>query len=61
MSDLTTRLWVRLSTALTREEGQAVTEYAVVLVIVVAIATALAASGVGATIVGKITTQLAKV
>jgi Flp pilus assembly pilin Flp len=54
------RLYARLACAMTREEGQAVTEYAVVLVIVALIATALAGSNVGSTIVGKITTQLGK-
>jgi Flp pilus assembly pilin Flp len=63
MFDLLNRGWVRLSTALMREDGQAVTEYAVVLVIVALIAAALAAPGVdiGGTIVGKITAQLSKI
>jgi Flp pilus assembly pilin Flp len=60
MSDLMNRLYARLACVMTREDGQAVTEYAVVLVIVALIATALAGSGIGTTIVGKITSQLAK-
>jgi hypothetical protein len=62
MADHLTQLWVRVSNALYREEGQAVTEYALVLVVIVAgIATLLLANGgVANTIVTKITTALGK-
>jgi hypothetical protein len=61
MSDLFTSLWVRVSNALHREDGQAVTEYAVVLAIIVLIAGLVATSGIGSTVIGKITTQLGKI
>jgi hypothetical protein len=62
MADHLTQLWVRVSNALYREEGQAVTEYALVLVVIVAgIATLLLANGgVANTIVTKITNALGK-
>jgi hypothetical protein len=61
MADHLTQLWVRVSNALYREEGQAVTEYALVLVVIVAgIATLLGTTNVASTIVGKITTALGK-
>lgn len=47
MSDFITRNWCKLVAAVTREDGQAVTEYAVVLVMVAAVATLLLASGTG--------------
>ena len=62
MSDLVTRTWCRLILAATSEDGQAVTEYAVVLVLVAAVATVLAGgTGIAGTIVGKITSQLSKI
>jgi Flp pilus assembly pilin Flp len=61
MSDLFTRTWIRVSTLLDREEGQAVTEYAVVLVIIAAIATALVATNLGTTIVTQVSTELGKI
>jgi hypothetical protein len=62
MSEFVTRTWCRLILAATREEGQAVTEYAVVLVLVAAVATALAGgTGIAGTIVGKITNELSKI
>lgn len=61
MSDLLRGLWVRASNALYREEGQAVTEYAIVLVAVALIATALAATGIGTQVVDKITTELGRI
>jgi hypothetical protein len=61
MSDLFRGLWVRMSNALYREDGQAVTEYAIVLVVIAGIATALYATGVATTIVGKITGSIAKI
>jgi Flp pilus assembly pilin Flp len=61
MSDLITGLWVRLSNRLYAEDGQAVTEYALVLALVALIAGVLLASGIGDTIVGKITSSISKV
>jgi hypothetical protein len=61
MKDLFTGLWVRVSNALYREQGQAVTEYAIVLVVIAGIATALYATGVATTIVTKITDSLKKI
>jgi hypothetical protein len=51
----------RLVAASVREEGQAVTEYAVVLVLIAGISALLLATGTGvaSTIVGKITGTLA--
>lgn len=60
MSDLITTVWVRVSNALYREKGQAVTEYAVVLAVIVLIAGLVATSGIGSTVISKITTQLGK-
>jgi hypothetical protein len=61
MADHLTQLWVRVSNALYREEGQAVTEYALVIaVLLVGIATVLTSTNVASTIVGKITTALGK-
>lgn len=61
MSDLFTGLWVRAANRLYREEGQAMTEYALVLSILAGIVTLAAFTGIGATIVGKITDQIAKI
>jgi hypothetical protein len=61
MSDLINRLYARLACAMAREDGQAVTEYAVVLVVIAAVAGLLVQQGVAATITGKITTQLGKI
>jgi hypothetical protein len=61
MTDFIARAYCRLVLAATREEGQAVTEYAVVLVIVALVATAAAATGIGGTILAKITDELAKI
>jgi hypothetical protein len=55
MTTLMGRAWLRLLTAAQRESGQAVTEYALVLVLIAGIAVALVQTGVAATIVGKIT------
>jgi hypothetical protein len=60
MTGLISRTYCRLLLATAREEGQAVTEYAVVLVIVALIATAAAATGIGGTIVTKIVDELGK-
>lgn len=61
MSDLFTRLWVRVSNALYREEGQAVTEYAVVLVLIAGLIAAAQVAGVGDKVVAKVTAALAKI
>jgi hypothetical protein len=61
MSDVIIRAWCRLVAATAREEGQAVTEYAVALVLIVAIAAAIATTGVGSSIVTKVTDQLGKI
>src|SRR3954447_13086473 len=62
MSDLTRGLWVRISNALYREEGQALTEYALVIALLAVVATIVtAATGVGSTIVNKISVELAKI
>jgi hypothetical protein len=59
MNDVVARAWCRLVAASVREDGQAVTEYAVVLVLIAAIATALAGgTGIAGTVVGKITNTL---
>jgi Flp pilus assembly pilin Flp len=56
------RLWARLATALQREDGQAMTEYALVIALVVAIGVALAAAtGLAQSIVDQISNQLGKV
>jgi Flp pilus assembly pilin Flp len=55
MSTLIGRAWLRLLSATERESGQAVTEYALVLVLIAGIAVALLQTGVAATIVKKIT------
>lgn len=54
MSDLFTGLWVRVATLLHREDGQAVTEYAIALAMVALIAAALVGSGIGTDIVNKV-------
>lgn len=59
MSDLFTGLWVRVSNALYREQGQAVTEYAIVLALVALIAAALVGSGIGTDIVNKVKAAIA--
>lgn len=61
MSDLLNQIWVRVSNALYREQGQAMTEYAVVLVLLALIAGAIAASGIGTSIIGKITSKLSAI
>jgi hypothetical protein len=62
MSDLLTSLWVRVSNALYREEGQALTEYAVVIALLATIAGIVTATtGVGSTIVNKISTELSNI
>lgn len=58
MSDLMLRAYARLTTTLSREDGQAVTEYAVVLVLVAAVATLLMGSNIASTLVTKITTSI---
>ena len=59
-SDFITRSWCRFVAATTREDGQAVTEYAVVLVLIAAVAAALTTvgSGIPSQIVQKITDTL---
>ncbi len=55
-------LWRRLTTALLTEDGQAMTEYALVLSLIAAAAAALlAATGIGQTIVDQISNQLGKI
>lgn len=61
MSELFTGLWVRAANRLYREEGQAMTEYALVLSILAGIVALAAFTGIGAAIVGKITTQIDKI
>jgi hypothetical protein len=61
VSDLFARAWIRAVVALRRDEGQAVTEYAVVLALVAAIAAAITATGLGAAIVNGVTTELGKI
>jgi len=61
MSDLLRGLWIRSSNALYREEGQALTEYALVLSILAGIVGLAAFTGIGATIVGKITGEINKI
>lgn len=58
MSELFTGFWVRVSNALYREQGQALTEYALVLSILAAIAALAAFTGIGQTIVDKITNEI---
>ncbi len=58
MSDLFTRIWVRVGNALYREEGQALTEYAVVIVLIAAIAGMTAFTGIRTTIIEKISNAL---
>jgi Flp pilus assembly pilin Flp len=61
MSDLTRSLWVRISNALYREEGQALTEYALVIALLAVVGTVFATSGLGTALINKITAELAKV
>jgi Flp pilus assembly pilin Flp len=62
MLDLLRGGWVRVSNALYREDGQAVTEYALVIGLLAVIAgIVLTSTGIGATIAGKIGTELAKI
>jgi Flp pilus assembly pilin Flp len=58
MSDLMMRAYARLYATLSREDGQAVTEYAVVLVLVAAVAALLMSTDIAGTLVTKITTQI---
>jgi Flp pilus assembly pilin Flp len=58
MSEFFTGLWVRVSNVLYREQGQALTEYALVLSILAAIAALTAFTGIGQTIVDKITNEI---
>ncbi len=58
MSNLMLRAYARLTTALSREDGQAVTEYAVVLVLIVAIMAALTSTGIAGSIVSKIQAEI---
>jgi len=58
MSDFFTKAWIRVSTQLAREDGQAVTEYAIVLVLIAAIGFALTQTTIAADIVGKITSAI---
>jgi hypothetical protein len=58
MSELLTSLWVRVSNALYREQGQALTEYALVLSILAGIVGLLAFKGIGGQIVGKIQKEI---
>ena len=58
MSDLMLRAYARLTMALSREDGQAVTEYAVVLVLIAAISVLLLNAGIGTALVTKIQTQI---
>jgi hypothetical protein len=61
MSDLFRGLWVRVGNAVYREEGQALTEYALVLSLLAGIVALAAFTGIGASIVGKISGELAKI
>jgi Flp pilus assembly pilin Flp len=62
MSDLFRGFWVRASNALYREEGQALTEYALVIALLAVIGTVIATStGLGTTIINKITTELNRI
>jgi TRAP-type uncharacterized transport system fused permease subunit len=61
MSDLLTSLWVRVSNALYREEGQALTEYALVIALLAVIAGVISTTTLGTTILAKITTELGKI
>jgi Flp pilus assembly pilin Flp len=61
MMDLLRGGWVRVSNALYREDGQAMTEYALVIALVALIGGAIALSGVGDTIIKKITDELSNV
>lgn len=55
-------LWCRLMTALQRDGGQALTEYALVLAFLVIVAGAVAgATGIGTALVDKIGTEVGKV
>jgi glucokinase len=64
MSELVMRMWVRVSNAFYRDDGQTVAEYALVVAVIVAgLALALAPTGgtsIAQTIVNKITTALGK-
>jgi Flp pilus assembly pilin Flp len=61
MSDLFTGLWIRVSNALHREQGQALTEYALVIALLASFVGIAAWTGMGAAILGKITTELGKI
>jgi hypothetical protein len=64
MSDLTRTLWVRISNALYREDGQALTEYALVIALMVTIAAVVAgatATGLGTAMIDKIATELGRI
>lgn len=61
MSELFTGLWVRAANRLYREEGQAMTEYALVLSLLAGIVALTAFTNLGGTIVGKISAQIDKI
>ncbi len=54
MADVVTRMWISLLTRTQREEGQAITEYALVLALIVGIAVTAAFSGLGTAIENKL-------
>jgi Flp pilus assembly pilin Flp len=60
MNDVIVRTWCRVVAATTREEGQAVTEYAVVLVLLALVVAAMTSTSLGTTIVDKVGSELAK-
>lgn len=62
MVDLLRGGWVRVSNALYREDGQALTEYALVIALLAVVAGIVTTTtGIGAAIVDKISTELAKI
>lgn len=61
MSELFNRMWVRLSLVADREDGQAITEYALILALVVGIAVTLAFSGLGDAIGTKLSDLSTKI
>lgn len=61
MSDLVMRAWVRLSNTLYREEGQAITEYALVLGLVAFVAGILTISGIGTKLVDTLQNEFKSV
>ena len=62
MSDLFRGFWVRASNALYREDGQAMTEYALVIALLVVIGSVIAtATPLGTAIIAKIQTELNRI